>query len=147
MPASGAIKLLDANVWLALAFSDHIHHKRAIDWFDIQAADTCGFCRITQMALLRHLTNAKIMGEFVQTQQEAWKSFDKLAADPRVLFLSEPDNIESLFRSFTQANSPSHGLWTDGYLASMARAHQAELVTVDQGFSRFSSLDVFVLSN
>ncbi len=26
MPVSGGIKLADANVWLALAFSDHVHH-------------------------------------------------------------------------------------------------------------------------
>ncbi len=37
MPASGAIKLVDANVWLALAFSDHQHHRRAKEWFDSQS--------------------------------------------------------------------------------------------------------------
>ncbi len=29
MTASGEIKLADANVWLALAFSDHLHHGKA----------------------------------------------------------------------------------------------------------------------
>ena len=81
MPASGGIKLADANVWLAVAFSDHAHHGKARAWFEMQADDSCAFCRVTQMALLRHLTNAKIMGAFVQNQQDAWRSCDKLAKD------------------------------------------------------------------
>ena len=72
MPVSGAIKLADANVWLALAFSDHLRHPNAKAWFDGQSDGSCAFCRVTQMALLRHLTNSKIMGAFVQSQQDAW---------------------------------------------------------------------------
>ena len=60
MPASGGIKLADANVWLAVVFSDHLHHPQAKTWFEVQGDASCGFCRVTQMALLRHLTNAKI---------------------------------------------------------------------------------------
>ena len=77
MPASGGIKLVDANVWLALAFSDHLHHDPAKAWFSAQKDATCAFCRVTQMALLRHLTNSKIMGSSVQSQQGAWRTFDR----------------------------------------------------------------------
>jgi len=45
-----------------------------------------------------HLTNSKIMGPFVQSQQDAWKYYDKLAQDPRVIFLSEPPGFEAAFR-------------------------------------------------
>lgn len=86
MPASGEIRLADANVWLAVAFSDHVHHSQAKTWFEAQSDGTCGFCRVTQMALLRHLTTTKIMGQFVQGQQDAWANYDKLANDPRVVF-------------------------------------------------------------
>ena len=132
MPAFGAISLLDANVWLALAFSDHQHHVKAKEWFDAQADASCAFCRITQMALLRHMTNSKIMGAFVQTQQDAWKNYDKFANDPRVVFLTESLALESAFRASTQATSPSHALWTDGYLAAFALTTQAQLVTLEQ---------------
>ena len=54
MPVSGGIKLVDASVWLAVAFSDHLHHAKAKAWFDAQGQDSSAFCRITQMALLRH---------------------------------------------------------------------------------------------
>jgi toxin-antitoxin system PIN domain toxin len=146
MPVSGAINLPDANVWLALAFSDHVHHVKVREWFDAQPDGTCAFCRITQMALLRHLTNSKIMGYFVLSQQDAWKTFDQFARDPRTLFLTEPPRIETAFRTLTKAASPSHALWTDAYLASFAIESQTRFVTLDQGFSRFTGLDLLLLA-
>lgn len=98
MPVSGALKLIDANVWLALSFSDHAHHEKATKWFEAQSEGACAFCRITQLALLRHLTNVKIMGAFVQSQQDAWKNLDNLMADPRIVFLAEPAGVEPAFR-------------------------------------------------
>jgi uncharacterized protein len=145
MPASGGTKLADANVWLAVVFSDHLHHPQAKTWFEVQGDAGCGFCRVTQMALLRHLTNARIMGSFVQSQQDACTNYDKLASDPRVVFLSEPPALETAFRSFAQAAFPSHALWTDAYLAAFALEGQAQLVTFDQGFRRFAGLDLQVL--
>jgi len=61
MPASGS-SLVDANVWLALAVDAHVHHAPALNWFAAQAEGSRAFCRLTQLALLRHLTNGKIMG-------------------------------------------------------------------------------------
>ena len=147
MPASGVIKLADANVWLAITFSDHVHHVKAREWFDRQAGGTCAFCRITQMALLRHLTNSAIMGQFVLSQRVAWQNFDKLSADPRVVFLSEPPAIEAQFRAFTQSASPSNERWTDAYLAAFASATGTQLVTFDQGFKRFGLADLELLTN
>jgi uncharacterized protein len=145
MPASGGIKLLDANLWLALAFSDHAHHGKARTWFDAQPDGTCAFCRVTQLALLRHLTNASIMGKFVQTQQDAWRDYDQLAQDPRTVFLDEPPRLEAAFRDLTKGAAPLHALWTDAYLASFASANQAQMVTFDQGLSRFPGLNLLVL--
>lgn len=145
MPASGVIKLPDANVWLATAFSGHAHHAKAQVWFEAQADDSCAFCRITQMALLRHLTNSKIMEAFVQSQQDAWRHYTALTNDPRVVFLDEPVGVETAFRSFTQATSPSHAVWTDAYLAALALSIPAQLVTFDQGFKGFAGLDLLWL--
>lgn len=145
MPASGGAKLADANVWLALTFSDHVHHGAAQKWFDAQADGSCAFCRVTQLALLRNLTNSTIMGRFVQSQRDAWNAFDRLMNDPRVQYLEEPASLEVAFRLLTQSTSPSHAVWTDAYLAAFARKSQAQLVTFDSGFRRFGGLDVDVL--
>lgn len=147
MSASGGTKLVDANVWLAIAADGHTHHAIATRWFDGQGNSTCALCRVTQMALLRHLSNAKIMGLNVQTQIEAWKTCDRLANDPRVFFLPEPPALEDSFRRYTRASSPSHALWTDAYLAAFAVESQAQLVSLDRGFSRFEGLEFLPLTD
>ena len=145
MPASG-IKLVDANVWLALAFDAHEHHPSAMQWFSAQLEGTCAFCRVTQLALLRHLTNSKIMGKFVQSQQTAWSSYDVFAKDPRVICLAEPPAIEVEFRSSSQSLTPALERWTDAYLAAFARAIASQFVTFDRGFRSFPVLEVLLLS-
>jgi len=97
------------------------------------------------MALLRHLTNAKIIGQFVQTQMQAWKNYDLLAGDGRVVFLNEPPKLESELRSLTQSGSPSRAVWTDAYVAAFAIASQCQ--TCDRGFERFGTLNLLVLKN
>jgi len=145
MPAFGVIKLADANVWLALAFSDHLHHSKAKAWFDAQAESTVAFCRVTQMALLRHLTNPKIMGAFVQNQQNAWNTYDALLKDARVVFLAEPTGLEKSYRELTQSPFPSREAWTDAYLAAFAIERKVHLITFEGGFKRFLGLQFTVL--
>ena len=146
MPASG-IKLLDANIWLALAFGDHQHHAKAAQWFSMQTEGSCAFCRITQLALLRHLTNSKIMGKFVQGQRAAWQSYDAFLNDPRVSFLHESSAVDALFRSFSSSESPSHAQWTDAYLAAFAAVENLQLVTFEKTFPISAGLDLFVLDS
>ncbi len=145
MTASG-ISLVDANVWLAIAVDGHVHHAVATSWFDGQADGTCAFCRITQLALLRHLTNSKIMGEAnVRTQVEAWRVYKSLAADPRIAFLDEPPGIDVAFHSLTQLPSPGHKRWTDAFLAAFASTLGLEVVTLDAGMTGFAGVSVRLL--
>lgn len=144
MTASG-IKLVDANVWLALSAGSHVHHTAARDWFDGQLDGACAFCRVTQLALLRHLTNAKIMGPLVQNQQQAWDAYDCLINDPRVIFLTEPPGLDIKFRALSSSTNSSSKLWTDAYLAALAIQTFAQLVTFDRGFQTFAGLDLGLL--
>jgi toxin-antitoxin system PIN domain toxin len=145
MPASGAIKLLDANVWLALAYRNHGHHPKATAWMAQQANDSCAFCRVTQMALLRHLTNSKVMGSLVQSQQAAWNTYDICARDARAIYFGEPAGLEASFRNLSNSQSPSHALWTDCYLAAFAKTMGLTLVSFDQGLRRFPQVQLEIL--
>jgi uncharacterized protein len=145
MTVSGS-SIVDANVWLAIAVDGHVHHSPAAIWFEARAEGTCAFCRITQLALLRHLTNPKIMGAAnVQTQVEAWQAFDALAADPRVVFLDEPPGLTAVFKSLTQRRSPSHKRWSDAFLAAFAMGFGLEVVTLDADLTTFPGLPVRLL--
>jgi predicted nucleic acid-binding protein len=99
-------------------------------------------CRITQLALLRHLTNSKIMGADVCSQARAWQVNDAFAVDPRVIFFDEPAALETNFRSFTQSAESGHALWTDAYLAAFAIGCGFELASLDADFQRFTGLTV-----
>jgi predicted nucleic acid-binding protein len=110
-----------------------------------QLNDSCAFCRVTQMALLRHLTNGKIMGTSVQSQFSAWQTYDICVRDVRCTFLEEPAAVAQVFRQLTSSNSPAHGEWTDGYLAAFAIASGSKFVSFDHGISRFQQLQFELL--
>lgn len=144
MPASG-IRIVDANVWLALAFSDHVHHRASSAWFENIGEREALFCRVTQMALLTHLTNQVIMGNFALSQKGAWKCYDSLCRDDRVAFLDEPPAIEDTWRQLTNSRYRHHRVWTDAYLAALAICAGLPLSTVDHGFLQFRGLTLDLL--
>ena len=146
MTASG-ISLADAYVWLALAVEAHVHHPAAKSWFDSQPTNSSAFCRITQLALLRHLTNPKILGAAnVQTQEQAWRVYEALVADPRVIYLDEPQGLTTPFKSLSSHATPSHSQWTDAFLVAFANCLGIKVVTFDRGFQRFNTLNVRLLT-
>jgi hypothetical protein len=40
---------------------------------------------------------------------------------------------------------PAHQRWTDADLAAFATAHDARIVSFEQGFNQFAGVDLFVL--
>src|SRR6266542_3272954 len=93
-----AVCLPDVNVWIAAVSDRHEHHAAARQWFDSSSAPIC-FCRVTQMAFLRLLTNPKVMGEDILGPAEAIVVYLQLRADERVRFEPEPPNIENAWLS------------------------------------------------
>lgn len=122
--------LVDVGVWLAATWGRHVHHRIAKHWFDEQS-DELLLCRVTQMSLLRLISNPAIMGNDVVTRSEAWRVVDQFWSDNRVLWAEEPDNLEAVFRAISARTDTSHKLWTDDYLAAFAQASGAVLTTLD----------------
>lgn len=145
------VHLCDANIWLALAVSGHSHHSVARAWFDsVDAPASILFCRTTQQAFLRLLTNAAVQAPFGDpplTNEEAWAAYEALIADDRVVFGEEPDDLERVWRELGARPTASHRLWTDAYLAAFAIAGAFRLVTNDSGFRQFQALDLLLLSD
>lgn len=134
--------LLDVGVWLAAAWERHARHRVAADWFGRQDGDLL-FCRVTQMGLLRLLSNRAIMGEDTVDRSAAWRVFDQLWADERVLWADEPGELDAVWRAFSARNDKSHKLWTDDYLAAFAQTYGATLATLDGKLSaRYPSVRV-----
>ena len=142
--ASRPVWLVDANVWLALSVPAHVHYAAAWGWLGTSPG-SLGLCRVTQMALLRHLTNRTIMQTAVLTVAEAWEGLDSLRGRAGVIWLEEPTGVERLWRSQMTANTPLAGAWIDAYLAAFAMAHNVGLVSFDRGFARYPDLRVEIL--
>ena len=139
------MKLLDVNVWLAAAWARHVHHPVAKRWLDDED-DELAFCRVTEMALMRLLTNPGVTGRDVLTRRQAWDLLVALQADPRVRLLPEPKGLAPLWMAFSKRDDRSHLLWTDDYLAAFAQAAGVELITFDATVRmRYPSVDVTVL--
>lgn len=134
MPRSSKSFLFpDVNVWLALTWEGHEHHAVARTWFQsLDAADRLGFCRFTQISLLRLLTTRAIMKDDTMTQVEAWSAYDRWLDDDRVLFIGEPPNVEAGFRAMSKRLHPDPKVWADAYLSAFANTEGMHLVTFDR---------------
>jgi predicted nucleic acid-binding protein len=97
------------------------------------------------MGLLRLLTNARVMGDDVLSQRQAWSVYEQLARDQRVIFSLEPPNIEPIWKKLTQSGFPATGLSTDAYIAAMAVLHKFRVVSFDSGFRKIAGLDSTIL--
>jgi len=123
----------DINVWIALTWEGHVHHRRAAGWFNTLDEDgRLFFCRFTQLGLLRLLSSEAVMGPGeAMTQQAAWRAYDRWREDERVGFLDEPVDLEARFRALTRLRHSAPKDWADSYLAAFAETSDLSLVTFD----------------
>jgi uncharacterized protein len=132
------------NVWIAAASDRHEHHAVARQWFDSDSAPVC-FCRLTQMAFLRLLTNPKVMGEDILSPATAIAVYRQLFSDERVRFEAEPANIENAWVSLMSIGTANGGTWTDAYLAAFAMEAGFRLISFDRGMRRWPGLPLELL--
>lgn len=146
------MNLCDVNVWLALTLSQHIHHQTVRRWFESLAEPrSVVFCRATQHALLRLLTNAMVLapyGDRPLSNAQAWRVYEAFAADDRVVMRTrEPAGLEERWRQYAARNTASPKLWMDAYLAAFAAAAGVRIVTTDAAFRQFAGLQHLVLAH
>ncbi len=139
-------ELPDANFWLALAWSGHVAHPVAKSWWESNARQQIVFCRVTEMALLRLLTNRAVLADEAKTQAGAWQTYEMLRRSPRVEFLGEAAGFNQHWQKFSARDASATQRWSDDYLAAFACAAGLRLVTFDAGFSFYPNLAVELLA-
>ncbi len=122
------IVLLDASVLIPYVDDMHLIHRDAWTALDrLQDETKIATCAITQLALLRYLM--RFRGSL--GIDHAIELLSAVTRGPRHLFLKQ--DVE-----------PAHGRWfgvighaqvTDAYLADIARANGARLLTADRGMA------------
>lgn len=117
--------LLDANVLIALAVHEHVHHDAAMSWLASEDGEIAT-CPITQGALLRMLLRRGVPPEQARDQ------LGRIAAQPRHRFW--PDSVSCTDIRLTAVLG--HRQVTDAYLAQLARSQAGRLATFDQGLAQ-----------
>ncbi len=97
------------------------------------------------MALLRLLTNPKVMQSQVLSPQDAINVYRELRADRRMRYAQEPDNIEDLWLSLMTVPAAKGSVWTDAWLAAFALSHGYRFVSFDGGMRRWPNLQLELL--
>ena len=124
----------DINVWLALAAPEHLHAAVAQRWWN-EESGAIAFSRLTELGFLRLMTTAAVMDGKPLTVAEAWRVYDRLYDDDRVMFLSEPPEVERLFREKASGRTASPKLWADAWLLAVAQAAGGILITFDKALA------------
>ncbi len=137
--------LPDVNVWVALTIGEHIHHAPAADWVSSSSEDVIAFCRVTQLGLLRLLTNSHVLAGDALTVSRAWRTVDAFLEDKRFRMVPEPAGVEEQWRALSKGPSAGPNFWTDAYLAAFAVAAGHTLVTFDKAFRRYKGAEVLLL--
>ena len=69
------------------------------------------------------------------TVAEAWRVYDRLYDDDRVMFVSEPPEVERLFREKASGRTASPKLWSHAWLLAVAQAAGGILITFDKALA------------
>ena len=140
--------LADVNLWLATMVVQHPHHQSAEKWWRHEVLPSrakVAFCRLTQLGLLRLLTNEKVMGNQRRSHAQAWADYLQLMSQKAIVYLEEPQNVEDILAAHCKREGSSPSFWTDAYLAAFAKACGLTFVTFDKGFKRFPGLKLELL--
>jgi uncharacterized protein len=139
--------IADANILFPLLVDRHVAHETARGWWEKRSDDSVGLCLLTRMAVLRLLTNRVAMNGAPTSPEVALNAWRVLAADPRCVFIDvAPSSHEIFFASLVASRPPTPNLWTDAWLAALARSLDHELVTFDRGFKSFDGIKLRLLS-
>ena len=137
--------LPDLNVWLALTWPAHSHHRHAVQYWEQQAADQVLFCTVTALGLVRLVCQPKLMGKAVRNAAEASALLEALGQQPGVrLATPEADGWE-VFHQLLRGGAIPARLCTDAHLAALAIANGWRLVSFDRDFERFAGLETLLL--
>ncbi len=137
--------LPDINVWLALADENHLHHPRALGYWQDESAASVSFCRVTMLGFLRLGTHSKVLSRPLNPD-EAWDLYQRYRVEANVSVIEDCPEIDAEFMMLSRQTDFPHHLWTDSYLAAFARFHGCRIVSFDADFTRFPKLDFLHLT-
>lgn len=131
--------LLDANLLIALAWPQHVHHDAAHTWFSRTGRAGWASCPVTELAFIRISSNPKIIADAV-TPREAVEMLKRIVAVDGHEFWAD-DLLPTEAAPFARAAFVGHRQVTDGYLLALVRHRSGRLATFDGGVAELLPKD------
>ena len=120
--------LLDVNVLVAVCVDEHEFHERVASWMNASARGGQSellTCAVTEMGFLRTLVQAEPYGFTIEQGKDLLSQL-KSSKEFHFRFLADDLGLAQLPR---WVKGPKQ--ITDGHLLGLARAHGAEMATLD----------------
>ncbi len=139
--------IADVNVLLPLIIPAHPSHRAARDWLAEQPEASVGWCVLTQLGVLRLLSNARVATTGALTPDAALAVWEQLISLAPFCELDQtPRSLGESLRQLAAGRQPSINFWTDAWLAALAQSLGCEMVTFDRGFRSFKGLKLRLLT-
>jgi toxin-antitoxin system PIN domain toxin len=139
--------LWDVNLWVYAFRSDSPLHGIAHSELEhgSRLGDSFLFCHYVVASFLRLVTNPRIFAQ-PSSIEEAWGFADALESRERAVRADIDPMTYGIFKHVCLVSKAAGNRVPDALLAAVAIRHDATLVTVDRGFSRFEGLACRYLS-
>jgi toxin-antitoxin system PIN domain toxin len=125
--------LADVNVLLALLWPRHVHHAAAQAWFASQGHRGWATNPITQLGVIRLLTNPAVTKDAVNGRT-ALRTLAQALGHPKHQFWPLDQPVTSLL-SGASSSVTGYRQWTDLFLLRHAVEQKGKLVTFDAGLA------------
>lgn len=105
--------IADVNVLLQTIAEGHSHRTTAVAWWEVCNDGDIGLSLPVHMALLRLLSNRRVVGSSLLAPEQVWNVLSQLAGDPRVVSIENiPQTHSKHRRAKATRRQPTPDLWS-----------------------------------
>ncbi len=135
------MRIVDTSVLLPAVSPSLPHHGAALEALEAAINDgrAVGLCWVVVNAFLRLTTKPGLFAK-PYTIDQAWEMVDAWLAHENVRVVQETEEHARLWSGLLREVGTGGDLTTDAWIAAIAIAHGASVLTLDSDFARFSDL-------
>ncbi len=137
------MNVLDVNVLLALFRPDHVHHDRAVQWWEASVAAGEAFTvpDIVWVGFFRLVTNRRVY-TVPASFDEACEFFDAVNGQDLSLRFTGDARLVPEFLRLGRVSAVRGDLVTDAFIAATAVVYGGSVVTFDRDFRKLDGVRV-----
>ena len=135
------MKILDVNVLIYLSDPTDERHVRVRDYIEraLKSSERLGIPWLSIVGFLRIVTR-RIAGRSLVSRELAERFVAELLAHPSIEIVEPGPKHWSILRELALAGDVRGDLYPDAHLAALAVEHEAEILSSDSDFARFTRL-------